>query len=188
MEKRWCIDPRSYIKQYQCNATGCILGKSPKNGIWSDWSRIPVEIKIKVATVTPPIATESLMSRVLPALDGSTSVTLMVPTGYASYEWRRVGNNTSIGTANTLVVTTPGEYIARVTEQYGCSSSFSDPFAVVDANGANKPSPASNVVATTTSKPPSGLTGVITPLLNTMKPITKYTRVRVPAVLILYWQ
>lgn len=131
---------------------GVYSARVQKNGIWSDWSRIPVEIKIKVATVTPPIATESLMSRVLPALDGSTSVTLMVPTGYASYEWRRVGNNTSIGTANTLVVTTPGEYIARVTEQYGCSSSFSDPFAVVDANGANKPSPASNVVATTTSK------------------------------------
>lgn len=131
---------------------GVYSARVQKNGIWSDWSRIPVQIKIKVATVTPPIATESLMSSVLPALDGSTSVTLKVPEGYASYEWRKVGSNTSIGTANTLVVSTPGDYIARVTEQYGCSSSFSDPFTVVDANGANKPSPASNLIATATSK------------------------------------
>jgi hypothetical protein len=131
---------------------GVYSARVQKNGIWSDWSRIPVEIKIKVATVTPPITTDGLMSYVIPALDGNTSVTLKLPTGYASYEWRRVGNNTSIGTANTLVVSTPGNYIARVTEQFGCSSSFSDPFTVVDANGANKPSPASNLTATTTSK------------------------------------
>lgn len=131
---------------------GVYSARVQKNGIWSDWSRIPVEIKIKVATVTPPIATESLMSNVLPSLDGSSSVTLKVPTGYESYEWRKVGSNTSIGTANTLIASTTGDYIARVTEQFGCSSSFSDPFTVVDANGPNKPSPASNLTATSTSK------------------------------------
>ncbi len=131
---------------------GVYSARVRRGTIWSDWSRIPVEIKIKQATVTPPVQTQGLMSRVIPALNGATTVTLQVPTGYASYEWRKVGSNNSIGNTNTLVASTPGQYIARVTEQYGCSSSFSDPFTVIDANGANKPSPASNLIATTTSK------------------------------------
>ena len=39
----------------------------------------------------------------------------------------------------------PGDYIVKVTEQYGCSSNFSTPFTVVDANGPNKPDPAINL-------------------------------------------
>ncbi|HVW62242.1 MAG TPA: hypothetical protein VHC48_19460, partial [Puia sp.] len=115
-------------------------------GVWSDWSRTPVVISTKQPTVTPPIAVSGLMSKVIPALDNN-GVTLKVPAGYVSYVWQKVGNNTTIGTDSTLYVTTPGDYVAKVTEQFGCSSSFSTPFTVVSASGPNKPDAASGLVA-----------------------------------------
>ncbi|MBN9384775.1 MAG: fibronectin type III domain-containing protein [Chitinophagaceae bacterium] len=120
-------------------------------GIWSDWSHAPVVISTKQPTVTPPITISGLMSKVIPALDNN-GVTLKVPSGYASYVWQKVGNNTTVGTDSALYVTTPGDYIAKVTEQYGCSSSFSSPFTVVSANGPNKPDAASGLVASTLSQ------------------------------------
>ncbi|RYF45185.1 MAG: T9SS type A sorting domain-containing protein, partial [Chitinophagaceae bacterium] len=57
-----------------------------------------------------------------------------------------------LGTSNTFRATTPGTYRVKVTELYGCSSDFSAPYTVVAANGANKPSPATNVKAATASK------------------------------------
>lgn len=145
------IIPGANSNTIQATTYGVYEARVRHGSVWSEWSRKPVEIKIKAPTVTPPITTEGIMSKVLPALN-SDSVTLSLPTGYVSYEWRRVGNNTVLGTSRTLRVGTPAQYIARVTEQYGCSSSFSDPFTVVDAAGANKPSAAANLVATTVSK------------------------------------
>jgi len=120
-------------------------------GTWSDWSRTPVVIATKQPTVTPPISVSGLMSKVIPALDNN-GVTLKVPSGYASYVWQKVGNNTTIGTDSTLFATTPGDYIAKVTEQFGCSSSFSSPFTVISASGPNKPDAASGLVASTLSQ------------------------------------
>ena len=117
-----------------------------RNGIWSDWSRTPVVIGIKQPTVTPSITVQGVASNVIPALD-ATSVTLQLPAGYASYVWQKVGSTATIGTTNTLTVSTPGQYIAQVTETGGCSSSFGSPFTVVDAKGPNAPDPASGVLA-----------------------------------------
>lgn len=107
-------------------------------GAWSEWSPTPLVVKTKAGTVTPPITIDSLSTNVLPAPDGSTTVTLKLPAGYATYEWRAVGSNTSLGSSNTLAVGV-GQYIARVTEQFGCTSSFSAPYKVINAAGTNVP-------------------------------------------------
>ena len=120
-------------------------------GIWSDWSPIPVVIALKTPTVTPPITVSGLMSKVIPAPDGNTGVNLMVPAGYASYLWQKQPSTTTIGTSNIQAATTPGNYIVSVTEQFGCSSNFSPAFTVINANGPNKPDPASGLSVTTLS-------------------------------------
>jgi predicted esterase len=120
-------------------------------GAWSEFSPTPLVVKTKVGTVTPPITIDDLATNVLPAPDGSTSVTLKLPTGYASYEWRTVGGNTSIGSANTLTVGV-GQYIARVTEQFGCASSFSNPYRVIAAAGTNVPDPVGGMTVTPVSQ------------------------------------
>lgn len=113
---------------------------------WSDWSPRPIVITQKQGTVSPDIQVDGLHSKVLPAPDGSTSVPLVVPTGYQSYDWRRVSDNVQVSTTNTLVAPV-GTYKVMVTEQFGCSSSYSDLFSVVDASGANGPDKASSVNA-----------------------------------------
>ncbi|MBW8686719.1 fibronectin type III domain-containing protein [Chitinophaga rhizophila] len=120
-------------------------------GPWTEFSPTPLVIKTKAATVTPPIAIDSLSTNVLPAPDGSTTVTLKLPEGYASYEWRQVGSTTNLGTTNTLTVGV-GQYIARVTEQFGCASSFSSPYKVISAAGTNLPDGVSGVVVTPASQ------------------------------------
>ncbi|MCM5527269.1 fibronectin type III domain-containing protein [Parasegetibacter sp. NRK P23] len=119
---------------------------------WSPWSPIPVEIKLKGATVSPDIQAEAGTTRVIPAPDGTNSVQLFVPEGYASYQWVKDGSATVLGTSNTYVATSAGAYRVKVTEEFGCSSEFSNPFTVIDANGANGPSSASGVIATVLSK------------------------------------
>ncbi|WP_020531130.1 PA14 domain-containing protein [Flexithrix dorotheae] len=120
---------------------------------WSYWSPAPVEIKVKDPTVTPPIQQlNSFESKVIPSPDGSNEITLVLPEGYETYQWKKVGNNSVIGTSRTLVVNTPGEYIASVSEFNGCSSNFSDPFLVVDANGSNGPDGINGLVAYAPSK------------------------------------
>lgn len=134
------------------NALGVYTARIRSGSVWSDWSPIPVEVKIKAATVSPDITVNGLRSRHIPSLDGATSVPLSVPTGYQSYVWQRVGNSTTLSTTNTFNATSAGEYRVRVQEVFGCSSEFSAPFAVVDANGPNKPDAPSNLLATTLSK------------------------------------
>lgn len=119
---------------------------------WSYWSPVPVEIKEKTPTVTPPIMVSGLASKVIPALDGNNSVTLELPEGYETYQWRRVDNTTTIGTSRFLTVNTPGEYIASVSEFNGCSSNFSAPFLVVNANGTNGPDAINGLLAFAPSK------------------------------------
>ncbi|WP_153796959.1 fibronectin type III domain-containing protein [Foetidibacter luteolus] len=119
---------------------------------WSDWSPIPVDIKIKTETVLPVITVQGMASRVIPSLDGSTGVTIGIPAEYTSYAWQRVGSTTTLGTNNTYNVTAPGDYRVRITEQFGCSSVFTAPFTVVDANGPNKPDAPFDFTATVLSK------------------------------------
>ena len=123
-----------------------------KGGVWSDWSRIPLVVSIKQATVSPNITIPALTSNVIPALDTSHGVTLQVPTGYTSYLWQQVGSGTTLSTTNKLYTTTPGNYQVKVTEQFGCSSSFSNPYTVINANAANKPSPAAGLTINTLSQ------------------------------------
>lgn len=134
------------------SALGVYSARVRRGSIWSDWSPIPVEIKIKAPTVSPNITIQGLRSNVIPALDGNTSVPLQVPTGYQSYVWQQEGSGTTISTTNTLNAASPGSYKVRVTEAFGCSSSFSPLFTVVNANGPNKPDAPINLIATTLSK------------------------------------
>ncbi|MHA4808120.1 fibronectin type III domain-containing protein [Flavitalea flava] len=131
--------------------TGTYDCRIQRGGVWSEWSRTPVVISIKAPTVTPPITVSGLMSKVIPALDNK-GVTLKVPSGYVSYVWQKTGDTTTRSKDSTLKVTAPGNYIVKVTEQYGCSSSFSAPFTVIDSAGPNKPDPASGLTVTTLSQ------------------------------------
>ncbi|PWT97806.1 MAG: hypothetical protein C5B52_13250 [Bacteroidetes bacterium] len=117
---------------------------------WSDWSPAPVQVGIKPPTVTPPIQINGIHSNVLPAPDGATTVPLMVPSTYVSYDWRKISDNSQVSTTNTYNAPI-GQFKVMVTEQFGCSSNFSPAYTVIDANGANKPDKAGNVMALTKS-------------------------------------
>ncbi|MEM6643198.1 MAG: discoidin domain-containing protein, partial [Bacteroidota bacterium] len=119
---------------------------------WSEWSPSPVVIKYKEQTITPEIAVEGLASRVLPTLDGRSSVNLELPQGYANYEWRNSETGDLVGSERVLTVETPGEYYATVTENFGCSSSPSPSFTVVDADGPSKPKELINLQGAAISK------------------------------------
>ena len=117
---------------------------------WSDWSPQPVVISQKAPTVSPPIQIDGLHTAVLPAPDGSTTVPLIVPNTYASYDWRRASDNAQVSTLNTLTASV-GQYKVQVTEQFGCSSSYSPLFNVISANGINVPDKATDLTAVTLS-------------------------------------
>lgn len=143
--------PGATTNQINITALGVYSVRVKRGTVWSEFSPTPLEIKIKATSVTPPITIGALASNVLPAPDGSTTVALNLPTGYATYEWQKVGNTTSIGNTNTITVG-PGSYIARITEQYGCASSFSDPYKVVSSSGANAPDAISGLTVTPVSQ------------------------------------
>lgn len=117
-----------------------------KGTTWSEWSPIPVEIKYKTTTIPPVIKVSGLASKVLPAPDGKTTVNLEVPSGYAAYKWEKVGSTNTIGTANILNGVGVGDYKVQVTEQFGCSAAFTEPFKVINADGPNKPDPATGLI------------------------------------------
>ncbi|MFT3700823.1 MAG: PA14 domain-containing protein [Agriterribacter sp.] len=105
---------------------------------WSPWSPIPVVLKSKTTTISPDPALAIFASKVLPSTDGNTTVQLKVADGYAAYKWTQVGSSTVLGTASTYTAA-PGSYIVTVTENFGCQSTPSNAFTVVNANGPNKP-------------------------------------------------
>ena len=117
-----------------------------RNGEWSEWSTTPIVISEKEATETPDIQVNGLASKVLPALDGSTSVELKLPGGFVEYSWYEAGQSTVIGSDITFLATSTGLYEASVVEPFGCSSNRSQPFKVVDANGPDAPDPPLGVV------------------------------------------
>jgi len=109
-----------------------------RDGEWTYWSPTPVVVSEKAVTQTPPIEATGLASVVLPSPDGNNTVQLEVPAGYIEYSWREVGTSQILSSSRTLIAG-PGEYEVTVTEQFGCSSNYSVPFSVVDANGTNPP-------------------------------------------------
>lgn len=144
---------------YVATSVGTYEARIRRGTEWSPWSPIPVVIKIKTPTVPPAVSVSPALSSVaIPAPDGSTSVTLTVPGTYASYLWKKTTDNVTLGTSASYTATSPGSYHVQVTEQYGCSSSFGAPFVVVNANGTNKPLPATSLAANALSKTSIGLT------------------------------
>ena len=114
---------------------------------WSLFSPKPAIVKLKTTTVTPPITINGAKSNALPALDGSTTVPLQMPAGFLNYQWYRVSD--SVLVATTQIFNAPvGTYIGRYSEQFGCGTSFSPNYIVVDANGTPKPDPVTNLTTT----------------------------------------
>jgi predicted esterase len=161
--KNGVVIPGANSNQITVTEVGIYDCRIQRGSEWSVWSPRPVEIKIKTPTATPPVTMVSLQSRAIPALDTTTGVLLQVPAGYASYQWQKVGSGTVIGTQNTYKATTPGGYRVQVTEQFGCSSAFSDPFYIVDANGTQKPDAPGSLSVTTLSKTSLRLDWINTP-------------------------
>lgn len=133
-------------------ATGIYDARVRSGNTWSEWSPLPVQIKIKTPTVSPNIEISGLMSSVLPTPEGKDSVVLAVPAGYTSYLWKKTTDATTLSTSRTFTAREAGEYIVKVTEQFGCSSEFSPPFKVVAASGSNAPDAASGLVSSSISK------------------------------------
>ena len=118
---------------------GTYSARIKRGNTWSEWSPKPVVVKLKDPTVTPDIQVEGVASNVLPAPDGSTNVNLELPQGFADYEWQRVGENGVLSSQRVYTASQPGAYVAKVRENFGCSSSFSNEFQIIDANGPNPP-------------------------------------------------
>lgn len=114
---------------------------------WSEWSHKPAVIKAKTGANAAPIVVSGVNSKVLPALNGNTTVPLTLPSGFTSYQWVRVSDNVVVG--NQQVFNAPvGVYKGKYNDQFGCPYTFSPNFTVVNANGTPKPDPASDLVAT----------------------------------------
>ncbi len=137
---------------YTATAIGTYDCRIMNGSNWSDWSPTPVVIKIKTTTIPPVITTSANSSAVLPVLDGSAGVRLEVPAGYVSYEWTKDSASTVLSTSRNLTASAPGQYRVKVTEKFGCSSSFSDPFTVIDGTGPNGPDAPTDLAASATSK------------------------------------
>jgi large repetitive protein len=147
------VIPTATTNTLVVKALGTYACRILRGTVWSPWSPTPVVISTKTATVTPNIQVSGLASDVLPAPDGSTSVSLQVPPGYASYVWERVDSPAILATTVYLLNNaTPGVYAAKVTEQFGCSSSFSNPFTVIKAGGPNAPTPPSSLTGAALSQ------------------------------------
>lgn len=121
--------------------------KRTASSAWSDWSMKPAVIRAKPAAVGQAITVSGVNSKVLPALNGNTTVPLTLPSGYTAYQWVRVSDNVVVGSAQ--IFNAPiGVYKGKYNDQFGCPYSFSPNFTVIDAAGSPKPDAATNLVAT----------------------------------------
>lgn len=125
--------------------------KRSSSAAWSAWSPKPAVIKLKsTSTASAPITINGAKSKVLPSIEGSTTVPLIVPSGFSNYQWVRVSDNTVVSTTNTY--TAPiGTYKAKYADQFGCLNDFGPNFVVVNANGSPKPVGATALTVTTVS-------------------------------------
>jgi hypothetical protein len=121
--------------------------KRTASAAWSEWSMKPAVIKAKTGAIAEPITVSGLNSKVLPALNGNTTVPLTLASGFTAYQWVRVSDNAVVG--NQQIFNAPvGVYKGSYNDQFGCPYSFSPNFTVINANGSPKPDPATNLVAT----------------------------------------
>lgn len=137
----------------QATQAGTYDARVERNGIWSDWSRTPVQIVVQSATPTPPIEISGLMSQVIPAPDGKTSVDLKVSGNgnYVSYVWKKIGSDSVYSIQPTFTATEPGYYVVAASQPYSCSSLYSAPFKVIAANGPNAPEAVKSLLANSLS-------------------------------------
>jgi chitodextrinase/dienelactone hydrolase len=124
---------------------------------WSEWSPKPAVLTTKGITQTAPITVRGVKSKVLPAPDGSTSVTLQLPSGFLNYEWYRVSDNVVVSRVDTFNAA-PGTYRARYSERFGCGTNFSPDFFVPGTSSTPKPDAAANLVAVPNSERSNQLT------------------------------
>jgi hypothetical protein len=143
--------PGATSNTIQVTQTGSYSARIRRGSEWSEWSPAPVNFLRSGPTSAPAIQVAGVMSKVLPALDGKTSVTLQVPAGYNSYEWYRMGSTTLLSTTNTINASIPDDYRVRAIANTSCPPPFSPLFRVVNANGPNKPPAASNLRVKTLS-------------------------------------
>ncbi len=122
------------VKQF---GTYRVRFKRSAAGAWSEWSPKPAVIKAKVVAAAPPITINGTKSKVLPALDGATTVPLQMPAGFINYEWIRVSDNVKV--ASTQIYNAPvGVYKAKYDETPGCGPSYSPEFTVITAEWYTK--------------------------------------------------
>jgi large repetitive protein len=112
---------------------------------WSPWSPIPVILKTKTTSISPDPQLATFTSKVLPAPDGTSQVQLKVADGYAAYKWTAANSTTTLSTTSTYMAA-PGSYQVTITEKFGCQSTASNVFTVVNANGPNKPDVVSGLI------------------------------------------
>src|SRR5205085_2156824 len=125
--------------------------KRSASAAWSAFSPKPAVIQQKSSSSpSSPITVNGAKSKVLPSVDGSTTVPLMLPSGFTNYSWVRVSDNAVVSTTNTY--TAPiGVFKARYSDQFGCTNAYGPNLTVVNANGTPKPSPATSLTVTTLS-------------------------------------
>lgn len=138
--------PGATSNTYTVTSFGTYACRFRRGSVWSPWSAQPVVVKLKDPTIAPPIT--SLTSGVIPDPNGNSNLVLREPPGYLTYSWSKVGNNTVLSTDSLLNVNTPGDYVVKVTEEFGCISEFSAPFKVISADGPNKPDAVKNILIT----------------------------------------
>ena len=131
-------------------AYGSYTGRIKNRGIWSAWSD-PVVVNTKPVTTTPAIQLNGLKSNVLPAPDGSTTTSLILPDGYQSYTWYN-SQQAVVSTSQVFSNATVGSYTAVVQEANGCSSIPSPVYTVASASGPYKPEGISGLMGFATSQ------------------------------------
>ncbi len=161
----WRKDGQAYAPGLNQNeivtsATGDYQVRFRRGSEWTEWSDPVTLDNNRQGQSSQPTITAKLQSVNLPALDGSTSVTLFAPAGKVGYVWSKNGTPINGATDSTLTVSEAGAYAVAVTEEgpeettppreYAppaapCQSPFSESIVVTTANQSGAPSAPDNL-------------------------------------------
>ncbi len=126
---------------------------------WTEWSDAVTLDNNRQEQSAKPSVSAKLQSVNLPALDGSTSVTLFAPAGKTTYAWTKDGVIIDGATDSTLTVSAAGAYAVAVEEEepqetdppgeYApppapCQSPFSEAIVVTTTNQGGAPQAPNN--------------------------------------------